>query len=201
MTNQRNSARNQITQAEILLEYFRDNPNMDIDHPEIVDWITAEYRERTGKVFRDPDRGIRKLHQEGYLVKVRKGVYRYDPELVTKRELEDFSPAVKEQIFKRDGYKCVICGRGRKDGVEIHADHIKPKDLGGRATLVNGQTLCSQHNFQKKNLKQTETGKKLFIRLYEMAKNEDAQELVKFCADILEVFERHDINSHIKWVR
>ena len=201
MTNQSNSRRNEITQSEILLEYFRNNPNRDIKHPEIVDWVTAEYPKRTGKVFRDPERGIRKLHQEGYLVKVGKGVYRYDPELLSKRELEDFSQAVKEQIFKRDGYKCVICGRGRKEGVDIHADHIKPKDFGGRAILVNGQTLCGQHNSQKKNFKQTETGKKLFIRLYELVKNEDAPELVKFCTDILEVFEKHNINSHIKWIK
>ncbi|WP_408648712.1 hypothetical protein [Tumidithrix elongata] len=37
---------------------------------------------------------------------------------------------------------------------------MKPKDMGGLATIENGQTLCSQHNFLKKNLRQTETGKK-----------------------------------------
>ena len=43
---------------------------------------------------------------------------------------------------------------GKKDGVELHIDHIKPKDFGGEATIENGQTLCAQHNFIKKNLKQ-----------------------------------------------
>lgn len=82
---------------------------------------------------------------------------------------------------------------------ELHADHIKPKDFGGKATLENGQTLCSQHNFLKKNLKQTETGKKLFIRLYELAKKENNQSLMKFCAEVLEVFEKNNINGHIVW--
>ena len=107
--------------------------------------------------------------------------------------------AQKEAILKRDGYKCVICGRGKKDGVDLHIDHIKPKDFGGEATIENGQTLCAQHNFIKKNLKQTETGKKMFIRLYELVKSEKNEELMRFCADVLETYEKHNINSHIVW--
>jgi len=183
------------------MEFFQQNPNRDIAHPEIVDWALNEFQKRTGKVFRDPDRGIRKLHQNGYLIKVAKGIYRYDPDLVQKRELEDFTPALKKAIFERDGFKCVVCGKGIQEGVEIHADHIKPKDLGGRATLENGQTLCSQHNFLKKNFKQTETGKKLFIRLYDLAKSENNEALIKFCTEILVVFEKNNINGHIEWIR
>ncbi|MCL6495896.1 MAG: HNH endonuclease [Ignavibacterium sp.] len=181
------------------MEYFQKHPNRDIPHPEIVDWAVAEFRKRTGEVFRDPDRQIRQLSQQGFLIKVGKGVYRYEPEAVNNRELEEFTAAQKKQILARDGYKCVICGRGEKDGVELHVDHIKPKELGGKATIENGQTLCSQHNFMKKTLKQTETGKKMFIRLYELAKAEGNQELIKFCAQILEVYEKNKINSHIVW--
>lgn len=190
-----------VVQSELLMEFFKKNPNRDVSHPEVVDWVTAEYLKRTGKVFRDPDRGIRKLHQTGYLQKIKKGVYRYDPKHFKTRELDYFTSAVKEAIFKRDDYKCVICGRGRKEGFEIHADHIKPKDFGGKATLENGQTLCSQHNFLKKNFKQTETGKRFFIRLYELAKKENNQPLLQFCAEILEVFEKNNINDHIVWKR
>ena len=86
------------------------------------------------------------------MIKIAKGIYRYDPKKHIKRELEDFTPHKKKQFLKRDGYKCVICGRGKKEGVELHIDHIKPKDLGGEATIENGQTLCAQHNFIKKNL-------------------------------------------------
>lgn len=187
------------SQLELLMEYFEKNPNRDVSHPEIVDWATDEWLKRTGSVFRDPDRGIRRLHQDGFLIKVKKGVYRYNPDGVKQRNLEDFSAAQKAEILKRDDYKCVICGRGKKDGVDLHIDHIKPKDFGGEATIENGQTLCSQHNFIKKNLKQTETGKKMFIRLYELAKNENNKELKKFCTDVLETYEKHDINGHIVW--
>lgn len=191
----------EITQESLLIEFFQHNPKRDIAHPEVVDWVTKEFSKRTGKVFRDPDRGIRKLHQNGFLIKKAKGIYRYDPDHVEHRKLEDFSPTIKKAIFERDEYKCVLCGRGVKEGVEIHADHIKAKDLGGQATLINGETLCSQHNFQKKNLGQTETGKKMFIRLYELAKAEKNEELIKFCSEILEVFEKNNIDIHIKWTK
>jgi hypothetical protein len=188
-----------ISQKELVKEFYLNNPNREIQHQEAVDWVTEEYKKRTGKVFRDPDRAIRKLHQEGFLIKKGKGVYLYDPESVIDRELEDFTPQQKEAIFKRDGYKCVICGRGRQEGVEIHADHIKPKDKGGKASIDNGQTLCSDHNFIKKNYSGTETGKKMFIRLYEQAKLLKDEKIMNFCKDILGIYQEHNINDHIDW--
>ena len=190
-----------ITQIELVMEYFTTHPNRAIEHPEVVDWAIKEYQKRTGKVFRDPDRAIRKLAQQGKLIKVGKGIYEYDPNLITNPELEDFTPAQREQIFKRDDYRCVICGKGKRDGIEIQADHIKPKDLGGKATIENGQTLCATHNFRKKNLKQTETGKKMFIRLYELSDSVGDHEMRDFCRNIIEVFEEHNMNDHVKWKR
>ena len=187
------------TQQDLIMEYFKKHPNRDIKHPEIVDWVVSEYKKRTGKVFRDPDRGIRKLAQEGFLIKIAKGVYRYDPAFVAKRDLEDFTPAQKEAILKRDNYHCVVCGRGEEHGVELQVDHIKPKDQGGKAEIENGQTLCAQHNFQKKNYKQTESGKRFFIRLYAAAKKNRDKTLQDFCAQILEVYESNGVNGHIVW--
>ncbi len=186
-------------QKDLIVEFFRKNPNRDIKHPEVVDWVVATYKKRTGNVFRDPDRAIRHLAQSGFLIKVAKGIYRYDPKKVKQYELYDFTAAQKKAILERDGYKCVVCGRGLKDGVELHVDHIKPKDRGGEATIENGQVLCGQHNYQKKMLNQTETGKKMFIRLYDLAKAEKNEELMKFCADVLETYEKHNINGHIIW--
>lgn len=183
----------------MIMAYFEQHPNRDIEHPEIVDWVTEEYKRQTGEVFRDPDRAIRKLHQEGFLVKVRKGVYRYDPAAVAQRQLEDFPEALKRQILERDGYRCVVCGQGRAEGVELHVDHIRPKDKGGRATLDNGQTLCSTHNFRKKNYNQTESGKRMFIRLLKLAQSEHDEAMVAFCRDILAVYDKHNINGHIEW--
>jgi len=192
-------AKPKLSQQDLVKEYFIKNPLRDIAHPEVVDWVAVQWKKRTKTVFRDPDRAIRKLHQSGFLLKVKKGIYRYDPDLVKNIELENFTSAQKEEILKKDNYRCVQCGKGKREGVELHIDHIIPKDKGGKATIENGQVLCSQHNFLKKNLNQTETAKKMFIRLYELTKAKDEKELEKFCKDILEVFEKHDINGHIEW--
>ncbi len=189
----------EVTQNELIIEYFKKNPNRDIKHPEIVDWLVKNYKERTGKVFRDPDRGIRKLAQSGYLIKIKKGVYRYEPEKEKNVKLYDFTPQQKKLILKDAENKCAQCGMSKKEGVELHIDHIKPKDFGGRATIENGQVLCSRCNFLKKNLKQTESGKKMFIRMYRMAKKEDNKEILKFCEDLLRIYERHNVNGHIEW--
>jgi len=187
--------------SDLIKEYFKAHPRQDLRHGPVVDWVEERYLKLEGRKPRDTWRAIRKLHEEGFLIKVKKGVYRYDPDVVKQRELDDFTPEQKEQILKRDGYKCVICGRGRKDGVELHVDHIKPKYLGGKSTIENGQTLCAQHNFIKKTLRQTETGKKMFIRLYELAKKEKNEELKKFCTAILKTYEQYNINDHIVWKR
>ena len=45
-------------------------------------------------------------------------------------------------------------------------------------------------NYKKKNYGQTETGKKMFIRLYEAAKNIGDDEIISFSAQVLDVFEK-----------
>ena len=187
------------SQSDLILAYFKEHPNQDLAHEDWIDEVTSQYRELTGNTPRDLWRAARRLHQDGYLVKVRDGVYKYDPDYVHNPQLEDFSEQQKIEILTRDGYRCVICGRGEPEGVVLHVDHIKPKDRGGQATIANGQTLCAQHNFLKKNLNATETGKRMFIRLYESAKEEENDEIVAFCRDILEVYDKHGINGHIEW--
>lgn len=184
---------------DLLIEYFKAHPKQNLTHGPVVDWVEARYLKIFNKKPRDTWRSIRSLYETGFLTKVEKGIYRYDPDTLNQIELEDFTQEQKEIILKNDDYKCVRCGKGIKEGVELHVDHIKPKSLGGKAVIENGQTLCAQHNFIKKHLNQTETGKKMFIHLYDLAKSENNKELIKFCSDILEVYEKNNINGHIIW--
>jgi 5-methylcytosine-specific restriction endonuclease McrA len=186
------------TIADLIMEFFMSHPKEDMPHGPVVDWVEEQYVKLYNKKPRDIWRGIRRLYQEGLLVKVRKGVYKYDPDLIKYRELQEFPPDVKEAIFKRDGYRCVVCGRGREDGVEIHADHRIPLDKGGANTLENGQTLCSEHNFLKKTYSQTEFGKRFMIRLYEEAKEKGDERMVNFCQEIFDVYNKYKIDTHIK---
>lgn len=188
-----------MNQTDLIFEYFEKRPLEDIPHAEVVDWATEEWKKRTGEVLRDPDRAIRKMFQNGKLIKVSKGVYKYDPNSVENRKLEDFTPKQREEIFRRDNYRCVICGLGKEDGLEIQADHIIPKDKGGKATIENGQTLCGKHNYRKKNYKQTESGKKMFIRLHGLSKKMNDDDTKLFCEEILDIYDKFNMNGHIEW--
>ncbi len=182
-----------MSQSDLLMEYFKKHPKKDIPHHKIVDWATVEWKRRTGMVFRDPDRAIRKLHQMGVLQKIKKGVYRYDPDFVNKRnDLEDFDQKTKEAIFKRDNYACLLCGIGRREGAEIHADHRVPKDWGGKATLENGQTLCSACNILKKKYGINQTIEKYCKKMLKIARKIDDKATIGLFEDILEIIEKHE---------
>lgn len=185
------------TVSDLIMKYFRSHPRQDLRHGPVVDWVEQQYLKLYGKKPRDPWRAIRRLYQEGKLLKVKKGIYRYDPDYVQGVELLEFPPDVKEEIFKRDNYRCVICGLGRKDGVDIHADHIVPLDRGGTNTIDNGQTLCSQHNIMKKNYSQTEAGKRYFIKMYKKAVKKNDERMIKFCKQVFDAYNKHRINMHI----
>jgi hypothetical protein len=54
--------------------------------------------------------------------------------------------AVKLEVWKRDGGKCVACGATD----ELHFDHDVPFSLGGSSmTAANVQLLCARHNLEK----------------------------------------------------
>lgn len=60
-------------------------------------------------------------------------------------------PAIRWQVFQRDNWKCVSCGRNADDGIILHIDHIIPRSKGGKDTFENYQTLCNICNIGKSN--------------------------------------------------
>jgi len=186
------------TISDLVIEYFRNHPNEELKHGYVVDWVTEQWLKNHNKPPRDPWRAIRQLHQNGKLIKIKKGVYKYDPDYINKIEIWNFSPKVIKAILERDQYCCIVCGRGKKDGVELVADHIKPRDKGGTNNIENGQTLCTEHNLIKKNYSQTEAGKKYFIKMYEKAITNNDDRMIKFCRNIFDVYDKFEINGHIK---
>ncbi len=56
---------------------------------------------------------------------------------------------LRYQIFKRDGFKCVYCGRSAREGVTLHVDHKQSVKDGGDSSPENLVTSCSDCNFGK----------------------------------------------------
>src|SRR4030042_915749 len=109
------------TISGLIKEYFDKNPNKDIPHDDVVDYVFKYFPKA-----RDPWRSVRKLYEEGYLIQVKKGIYRRIPGYKGIPSEEPFPAEVKEEIFKRDTHRCVVCGNGKHNEYEVHADHIKP---------------------------------------------------------------------------
>jgi len=184
-----------ISQMQVVKNYFLARPLEDVHHNVLVPEVTKTYLSLSGKVFADPDRAVRTLFQQGFLIKVRTGVYRYDPAFVSEEDRDAiFTTAVAERVKIRDQHRCVVCGRGPKEGMTLHVDHIIPRDKGGKGTFENGQTLCSQHNMLKKNYGQLEFGSKVFSRLLSKAIREGDERMEQFCLQILEVYKEFGLD-------
>lgn len=185
------------TVRELVMEYFENHPNQELPHAPVLDWVDSKYEEAHGRRPLDTRRRIRDLCKEGKLVKICDGIYKYDPALVHDVKLRGFSETMKRNALEKDGYRCVLCGRGRKDGVTLTVDHVIPRDKGGPNTLENAQTLCSQHNLMKKNYSQTEAGKRYFIKMYQTAVANQDEKMIAFCRAVFDVYDEHGIDLQI----
>lgn len=53
---------------------------------------------------------------------------------------------MKRQVFTRDNFTCLCCGKAQRRGVSLNADHIRPVAMGGTNEISNLQTLCRHCN-------------------------------------------------------
>lgn len=136
---------------DLIIEYFTSRPNEEIKHDPVVDYVEKRYMKLYNRKPRDTWRAIRKLAEEGFLTKVARGIHAYYPDRVKEIKLEYLSKEIKDQVLKRDNYRCVICNRGVADGVLLEIDHKIPISKGGSNRIENAQTLCVSCNNKKRN--------------------------------------------------
>lgn len=58
------------------------------------------------------------------------------------------SPRLRFEILKRDGYRCVYCGRGPPEAV-LEVDHVTPLSKGGSMDKSNLAACCRDCNLGK----------------------------------------------------
>lgn len=174
----------------IAREYFEKHPNQEISQQEITTHILSIRPDA-----QDPWRTVRKLYQDGFLIKMQKGVYKHDPNQQRKPDDEHFTEAVRRQVYERDNNRCIVCGNGRHNGYEIHADHIRPRHLGGESTMENGQTLCSEHNMLKKTYGTYDFYTHLVLRLEKEAQTAGDKRHAEMLARIRAILKEHGYPS------
>lgn len=66
---------------------------------------------------------------------------------------KNISAKTRYEIIKRDGGKCVVCGRTPEDGIKLQVDHIKPVSKYPELQLDTNhmQTFCDECNIGKGN--------------------------------------------------
>src|SRR5262245_262964 len=70
------------------------------------------------------------------------------PPPVTPTRRRVIPTAVKLEVWKRDGGKCVVCGATD----ELHFDHDVPWAKGGTSLVANNvQLMCARHNIAKRD--------------------------------------------------
>lgn len=67
-----------VTANDIVENFFMERSNKEIDVADAEEKIKKMYFEATGKELRDPVRCIRGLSDAGILLRVRRGVYKYN---------------------------------------------------------------------------------------------------------------------------
>ncbi len=65
-------------------------------------------------------------------------------------------PSMRWQVFQRDGWRCVACGKNADDHIWLEVDHIIPRSKGGKNEITNYQTLCNVCNIGKSNKDNTD---------------------------------------------
>ena len=64
----------------------------------------------------------------------------------------------KQEIFRRDQFKCQYCGQKSK---ELTVDHVLPQHMGGESTWSNLVTACTSCNHKKGGFTLKQAGLKL----------------------------------------
>lgn len=120
---------------------------------EIFAHITLYYAKMNGTICRKKSQSFASEIIERLIerLKDKKGHFFNDRGIwdsICRVERGKVSNRMRFSIYKRDGYRCRICGRSGKFA-DLEIDHIKPIAKGGKSTYNNLQTLCTRCNKMK----------------------------------------------------
>ncbi len=130
-----------------ILELFQANANK---------WIPINDIQKVAQIS-EWARTIRFLKAEGWKIE-KKGGGKTTEYCLTSLEKKEgvvrgpINPRTRAGILRRDGYRCVHCGKNpEEDNIKLEVDHIIPVAWGGKTEPKNLQSLCRKCNQGKKS--------------------------------------------------
>ncbi len=179
------------SQAEFIMAHFKEHPNQALALDDWSDEVSRQYKERTGRTAYHLRTIVRRLYWDGKLERVKRGVYKYDPDAVHKPRTLRFTPKQNREIRERDEYRCVVCGRGRAEGVRLYVDFLMP-NLPNRARIENGATFCTWHSPSRNNLTFMDMIMMGFKQIPDLAKHEEYTEMQGFASEVSAVLKKYE---------
>lgn len=93
--------------------------------------------------------GLMRTKSEAFRLAIKKGRKKYKklgPGMSSKEFRRGITLTLRYAAFKRDRFKCTLCGHNVQDGVKLEVDHVVRPINGGKNTLENLRTVCSVCN-------------------------------------------------------
>ena len=133
---------NRLYQSRIYSNFFKD----------VKVTVTMRYSSPKGQVvlYKNAEFNLNDL-KAAYRSVSRKKLSKDVYDKIVKVERGLISDELRFDVFRRDNYRCKICGSSSDQGVQLHVDHVVPISKGGKSDFDNLQTLCERCNIGKSN--------------------------------------------------
>lgn len=184
---------------EFVLEWFRSHELEKFTNRQLEMALRRDYKKATGKVFGDPTRTARKLHELGRLQRSPKGklqYFWYDSKLDNVAEVELFTEEEKIIILEKYDYQCAVCNKGVADGLKVTVGYAVSVKRGGKLDIANGRVLCPRHKFILETAQDSEVSAANFRKLrkdFPQIGKTSARGM-KFWEEFLDLLIRHGID-------
>ena len=184
---------------EFVMQWFLSHEPERFTNRQLETALRRDYKKVTGKVFGDPTRTARKLHELGRVQRSPKGklqYFWYDSKLDNVAEVELFTEEEKIIILEKYDYQCAVCNKGVADGLKVTVGYAVSVKRGGKLDIANGRVLCPRHKFILETAQDSEVSAANFRKLrkdFPQIGKTSARGM-KFWEEFLDLLIRHGID-------
>jgi hypothetical protein len=184
---------------DFVMQWFQSHELEKFTNRQLETALRRDYKKVADKVFGDPTRTARKLHELGRVQRSPKGrtqYFWYDSKLDNVGEMEVFSEDEITIILEKYDYQCAVCKKGVADGIKVTVGYAVSVKRGGKLDVANGRVLCPRHKFILETAQDSEVSAVNFRKLRKAFPQigKSSAKGMKFWEEFADLLERYDIN-------